>query len=73
MSEAATSKTLDQRRANHAWEAIQSVLREYPPRIVNENGAQKKVPHEKASRPVNRIPQLAGSGQGGGAGRCKLQ
>jgi hypothetical protein len=25
------------------------------------------------SRPVNRIPQLAGSGQGGGAGRCKLQ
>jgi hypothetical protein len=27
----------------------------------------------RASRPVNRIPQLAGSGQGGGAGRCKLQ
>jgi glutamate synthase (NADPH/NADH) small chain len=25
------------------------------------------------SRPVNRIPQLAGSGQGGGAGRCTLQ
>jgi CRISPR-associated protein Cmr5 len=53
MPEAMTSKpgpTLDQRRANHAWEAIQRILKEYPVRIVNENGKQKKVPHEQAKR-----------------------
>jgi CRISPR-associated protein Cmr5 len=53
MPEATTSKagpTLDQRRANHAWEAIQRILKEYPVRIVNENGKQKQVPHEQAKR-----------------------
>ncbi len=53
MPEATTSKagrTLDQRRANHAWGMIQGVLKQYPPRLVKENGKEKRVPHEQAKR-----------------------
>lgn len=39
-------QTLDQRRANHAWEAIRKVLQQYPPRTVNG----KRVPHEQAKK-----------------------
>lgn len=38
--------TLDQRRANHAWAAIQKVLELYPPKILEG----KKVPHEQAKK-----------------------
>ncbi len=38
--------TLDQRRARHAWNTIQEILKKYPHQPVNG----KKVPHEKAKK-----------------------
>lgn len=60
-------QTLDQRRANHAWAAIQKVL-QFPPRTVN-NGQQKKVTHEQAKKfggQAKKLPtriRAAGLGQ----------
>lgn len=41
-----SKQTLDQRRANHAWEATKRVLEEYPPKTVNG----KRIPHVQAKK-----------------------
>jgi len=42
--------TLDQRRAAHAWDAVEKVVQKYPPTITKVDGKEKKQPHEKARK-----------------------
>jgi CRISPR-associated protein Cmr5 len=60
-----TRRTLEQRRANHAWEAIQVVLKEYPPSNVNNkksaDSRAKKYGSQAKKLPMRII--AAGLGQ----------
>jgi CRISPR-associated protein Cmr5 len=56
--------TLDQRRAQHAWQAVREILRKYPP-VERQN---KTVPHPKAKdygSQAKKLPvRIVGSGLG---------
>ena len=46
--------TTDQRRAAHAWKAIEAILRKYPHRLRNG----KQVPHDKAKKYGHQVKDL---------------
>jgi CRISPR-associated protein Cmr5 len=46
--------TLDQRRARHAWNTIQEILKKYPHQTVNG----KRLPHEKARKISGQAKKL---------------
>ncbi|MDY3562988.1 type III-B CRISPR module-associated protein Cmr5 [Gemmata sp. JC673] len=63
-----TKRTPDQLRATHAWEAVELVLKKFPPSTVTESGKPLKRPHPQAKKfggAVRKLPvRIMASGLG---------